>query len=357
MTAEFLRPLRIGPVPVDFPVVLAALAGFSDASYRLLCRSLSAPYCTTEAMLDSRILYDGAHRPERIRPEDADHPIAGQIMGSEPKEVGRAAAVLAGLGYDVIDLNFACPARKIVSRKRGGYLMSRPEHALEIVDAVLNAVPDKPVTLKLRRAFRDADRLSDNFWRIAEGAFQAGVAGICVHARSVEQKYTGSADWEFLAGVKRAFPDRTVVGSGDALTAAEALRMIRDTGVDAVSAARGAIGKPWLFLQARDLAAGRRPFEPTLGWQRTLIENHLRLACRIYGPRRGPWIMRNFLMQYVRVHPRRAEARQAVLRIMCEEDALAFLDAFYGSLESQSPDIPLARPDDDRLGAREVHDR
>src|SRR4030066_1874777 len=140
--------------------------------------------------------------------------------------MGQAAAVVSRLGFDVIDLNFACPVRKVLARKRGGYLMSQPDLALDIVAAVLESVPDRPVTLKLRRAFQETETSSQAFWKIAHGAFKAGIAGICVHARSVDQKYRGPADWSFLARVKREFPDRTVMGSGDVHTAADALRMI-----------------------------------------------------------------------------------------------------------------------------------
>ncbi len=211
---ENLKPLKIGGIAIDFPVVLAPLAGYSDLSYRLICRSLSAPYCTTEAMLDKQLLLEGKLLDRLVRLDGADHPVAGQIMGSEPAVMARAASKLSRLGFDVIDLNFACPVRKVLSRKRGGYLAAHPGRALEIVKAVLEAVPDRPVTIKLRRAFRENEEGQPAFWEIARGAFEAGVAGLCIHARSVEQKYRGPADWGFLARVKREFPDRTILGTG-----------------------------------------------------------------------------------------------------------------------------------------------
>jgi len=326
---EYLKPLKIGAIAVDFPVVLAPLAGYSDLSYRLICRSLSAPFCATEAMLDRNVLHDGKLGERCARVHGADHPLAAQIMGSEPDTMAAAASVLRDAGYDVIDLNFACPVRKVLSRGRGGRLMSRPGLALDIVEAVLKAVPDRPVTLKLRRSFHEADESCESFWRIARGAFEAGVAGVCVHARSVEQKYEGIADWPFLSRVKSAFPDKTIIGSGDALAAGEALKMIRETGVDGVSAARGAIGNPWLFRQAREMASGRPPFHPTLEDQRELIGRHFRLAREIYGPYRGLKIMRNFGIHYARLHPNPGRARKAVLGVRNEKDWWTYLDAHY----------------------------
>jgi len=324
-----LKPLKIGEVEVAFPVVLASLAGYSDLAYRLICRSLSAPYCTTEAMLDRQLLMEGKLLHRLVRLDGADHPVAGQIMGSEPAVMAQAAATLSRLGFDVIDLNFACPVRKVLARKRGGYLMAHPERGLDIVKAVLEAVPDRPVTLKLRRAFQETEASSQAFWKIVQGAFQAGIAGICVHARTVDQKYRGPADWAFLASVKREFPDRTIIGSGDVHTAADALRMIEQTGVDGVMAARGAIGNPWIFQQARDIAAGREPRSPGIDEQRELISRHFRLACELYGSNRGLKIMRNIGISYARRHPRPAQVRAAVIKVRSERDWQEWIEAFY----------------------------
>ena len=324
-----MSPIKIGPIEIEFPVVLAALAGYSDLPYRLICRSCGAAYTATEAMLDRQVAVEIRHRRKMTMLDDTDRPIAGQIMGTGPDTMAEAAAGLRELGFDVIDLNFACPVRKVISRKRGGYMMDDPGLALEIVRAVIDAVPDRPVTVKLRRAFRASDQAHDAFWKIAGGAFDAGVAAICVHARSVDQKYSGQADWGFLAKVKREFPDRTIIGSGDIHTAVDALRMMGETGVDGVAAARGAIGNPWIFRQARDLAAGREPFKPNLDDQRELILRHFRLASDAYGPKRAAQIIRNFGIRYARVHPHPAKARAAFYHIKKEKDLLMLLDTWY----------------------------
>jgi len=321
--------LRIGAVPIDFPVGLGALAGYSDLPYRLICRSLGAPYCITEAMLDRQVLLEGKLRKRLIRLDPADHPVAGQVMGVEPETMAEAARSLDRMGFDIIDLNFACPVRKVVSHKRGGALMDDPERALATVRAVVAAVPARPVTLKLRRSFRDADTAHENFWTIARGAFEAGAAAIAVHARSVEQKYTGRADWGFLAAVKREFPGRTILGSGDVHTPADALRMMADSGLDGVLAARGAIGNPWFFAQARDLAAGRPPYQPGLAEQREVIYRHFRLAAEAYGPGRGTKILRHFSLQYAKLHPRRTDLRNALVKVRTEDEWRGVIDGFY----------------------------
>lgn len=324
-------PLRIGAVPIGFEVGLGALAGYSDLPYRLICRSLGSPFCITEAMLDRQVLLEGKMRKRLVRLDPADHPVAGQIMGVEPKTMAEAAAALDRMGFDIVDLNFACPVRKVVAHKRGGALMADPARALATVRAVVAAAPGRPVTLKLRRSFRTDDASRDAFWTIARGAFEAGAAALAVHARSVEQKYAGRADWGFLAEVKRAFPDRTILGSGDVTSPAEALRMMAETGVDGVLAARGAIGNPWFFAQARDLAEGREPRRPGLDEQREVLERHYRLACEAYDPRRGLKILRHFSLQYAKMHPRRTDLRNALVLVRTEAEWRAVLDAFYGA--------------------------
>ena len=324
-----MKPLRIGAVAVDFPVVLGALAGYSDLPYRLVCRSLGAPYCVTEAMLDRQVLLEGKLRKRLVRLDPADHPVAGQIMGIEPETMAEAARALDRMGFDVVDLNFACPVRKVVSHRRGGALMNDPDRALATVRAVVAAVPGRPVTLKLRRAFKDGDRTAEAFWTIARGAFEAGAAAIAVHARTVEQKYTGRADWGFLAAIKRELGDRTVLGSGDVMSPADALRMIAETGVDGVLAARGAIGNPWFFEQARDLMAGRTPRRPGLDEQRETIYRHYRLACEATDPRRGLKLIRHFSLQYAKMHPRRTDLRNALVSVRTEDEWRAVIDAFY----------------------------
>jgi len=326
-----LKPFRIGHLRVEFPVVLAALAGYSDLAYRRICRRLGAPYCTTEMMLDKSVLVYGKLSSRLLRLGDDEHPIAGQLIGSEPETMARAAGLLEETGFDVIDINFACPVSKVLSRRRGGYLIRRPDRAIEIVRAVI-ASTKRPVTIKLRRKFAAADG-EDSFWRIAGGAFEAGAAGICVHARTVEQKYAGKADWDFLARVKAAFARRTIIGSGDVFEPSDALAMLELTGVDAVAVARGALGNPWFFSQARDLAAGRQPRPVSIRRQRELLAEHFQAACELYGPRTAPKVMRKFGARYARLHPSPRAVRMAFVSVKRPSDWQKVLEDFYGDGE------------------------
>ena len=325
-----LKPLRIGRITIDFPVILASLAGYSDLAYRTICRSCSAPYAATEALLDRFLIVDGKLRRRNLATDAGDKPVAAQLMGIAPDVMAAAAEVAADAGFDVVDLNFACPVRKVTGRGRGGAFMNRPEQALAIIREVVRAVPKNPVTVKLRRAYREDDTENSTFWTIARGAFDAGAAAVCVHARSVEAKYRGPADWDFLARVKSAFPERTVIGSGDIHTAAEALAMIRQTGVDGVSCARGSMGNPWIFRQARDLAAGLEPHTPSLAEQSALIERHYALLLDHYGPEFALRRIRNLGIRYSRLHPDAVRLRDAVIALRTESDRLRVMETFYG---------------------------
>jgi len=325
---ERWRAFQIGDVQAEFPVVLAALAGYSDLAYRLICRRRGAEYCTTEMMLDRMLLVGGKLRRRLVRLTDEDHPVAGQIVGNEPEAMAAAAQVLCEMGFDVVDLNFACPVRKALRRGRGGALMAEPERAVEIVRAVA-ASSTRPVTLKLRRRFAHADG-DDAFWRIAEAAFDAGAAGICVHARSVEQKYFGPADWPFLAEVKRRFADRAILGSGDVLQPADAIAMYEQTGVDAVTVARGCLGNPWFFRQVRDLAAGREPYRPSLAEQRDVLRGHFERSRDLYGEKRAAAHMRKFGIKYARLHPRPRDVRMAFVTVKNAGQWQAVLEKHYG---------------------------
>jgi nifR3 family TIM-barrel protein len=327
MSFEF-RPFNIGKIRIDFPVILAPMAGYTDLTYRLICRARGAQYCVTEMILDKMLLHKGKIRSRFFHLTNEDHPVAGQIVGNDPAEMAGAARRLAEIGFDVVDLNFACPVHKALSRKRGGHMMSDPQRVLEIISAVMGATKT-PVTIKLRRCFREDDTAHEDFWRIAEGAFAAGVAAICVHSRSVEAKYFGLADWDFLTRVKRRFADKTIIGSGDVLTPAKAIDMLRQTGVDAVQVARGVLGNPWFFQQVKDVAADKPPYKPTLAQQRDLLLEHMAGACDLYGQERGPKHMRKFGIKYARLHPTPKEVRVAFIAVKKPQDWMAVLEKHY----------------------------
>ena len=324
--------LKIGPFQFDFPVVQAALSGYSDAAMRLIARRMGAPYTLHEVMLDKSIIHSPKVRHKLLGPLfPEDHPIAGQLMGAEPSQFAAAAALLVEEGYDVVDINFGCPVKKVLGRCRGGFLLSEPETAIEILRAVRDAVPRHvPVTLKMRRGMDDAPESESNFFHIFDTAFELGLAAITVHGRTVRQRYIGRSDWDFLARVKRHAGDRTVLGSGDLFTAYDIQRMLEHTGLDGVTVARGCIGNPWIFRDARALLAGQPLSEPpSVAQQGELIRAHFDLEVAVHGAVLAPRIMRKFGIKYAEVHPFPKDVRAAFVSVATREHWDAVLALWY----------------------------
>jgi nifR3 family TIM-barrel protein len=326
-------PLAIGGVRLESPLVQAALSGYSDRAMRLIARRHGAAYTVGEVLLDRFVAEakQGRKAMARLGIAAEEHPVGGQLMGANPDDFAPAARRLVAEVYDVIDINFGCPVKKVLGRCRGGYLLSQPVTALEIVGRVRDAVPPEvPVTLKMRRGLDDSPESRDAFWTIFDGAFDRGVAAITVHGRSVVQRYDGPSDWSFLAAVKRHAGRRTVIGSGDLFSPQACVAMLAETGVDGVSVARGAIGNPWIFAQARALLAGLPlPPPPTIAEQRGVLEYHWGLAESIHGEEVASRTMRKFAIKYARSHPEHLAVRDAFVGVRGSSDWRSVLDRFY----------------------------
>src|SRR5271170_7260481 len=162
--------MKIGPFQFAAPFCQAGLAGYSDRAMRLVARRRGCPYAVTEALLDVIMLNGGEGLRRSLDINDEDHPVAGQVMGSEPDTMARAAVILHEAGYDVIDLNFACPVKKIKNKARGGHMLMDVARGLAILRAVRDAVPSMPITLSLRRGFDDSAESTDRFFEIFDAA-------------------------------------------------------------------------------------------------------------------------------------------------------------------------------------------
>ena len=338
-----LKPLNFGNIKIDFPIVQAALSGYSDWPMRVIAKRNGAPYTICEVMLDKFLveLKERKRTSHFLHISEEEYPVAGQLMGAEPEQFAAGAAKLVEAGFDVIDINFGCPVKKVLGRCRGGFHLGQPDVALEIVQKTRDIVPDDiPVTVKMRRGIDDTDESRDNFFEILDGAFAIGVAGITVHGRTVKQRYIGPSRWEFLTELKKHAGDKVILGSGDLFTAQDCLDMIAETGVDGVTVARGAIGNPWIFTQARALANGEPlPDPPSLFQQRDTILEHFGLAEQVYGESRVGPIMRKFGIKYSILHEHHELVRKDFAKARTREDWQAVLDKWY------SEDLPGQHPD------------
>ncbi len=315
--------LQIGSIQLPSPVVLAALSGYSDWPMRALARKMGAPYTVHEVMIERFVnnLKDRERTRRFLKVADTDHPVGAQLMGSHPAEFAEAARRLVDAGFDVVDINFGCPMKKLRGQCRGGLHLGQPNIALQIVQSVRDALPQRiPVTVKMRRGLDDSSESTDNFFQILEGAIASGVAAVTIHGRTVAQKYVGRSNWNFLKMVRDAFPHQTLLGSGDLFTAHDCVRMLRETGVNGVTAARGAIGNPWIFQQTQALLRGNAlPAAPTVFEQRDMIREHMRLAADVYPAEQASRQLRKFGIRYAMWHPEAEKVRNAFIDVQNPE--------------------------------------
>jgi len=351
--AEIARRTIVDPrIPAlvpgfDAPFFQAGLAGYSDGAMRLVARAHGAPFCITEALLDRTLLLGGKGRrkedPDLIASECGlgdvddnrvagldDHPIAGQVMGTHPDEMADAAFLLVKMGYDIVDVNMACPVKKIRASSRGGHFLREPQLAIDVLKAVRAAVPPHiPCTVKLRRSWDDDAQMAQCFESIFDAVYEIGYAWATVHGRTVVQKYAGYAKWEVLRDLVRRRSDRLVFGSGDIWSAEDIFAMLDFCGVHAVSVARGCIGNPWIFRQARDLMAGHSPRNPTQAEQRQALLDHCRFAETIHGERSAGRRMRKFGIKFAAHHPQSQAVKDAFIKCDTMESWRGVIDQMY----------------------------
>jgi tRNA-dihydrouridine synthase len=270
-----------------------------------------------------------AEGPATSHQPSVEEPAAGTLMAD-----GRSL-IPSPRSFAAIDINLACPVKKISAKSRGGHWLTDPKGAIELLEAVREALPaEVPVTVKLRRSFDDTQEMVDNLHRIFDAAYDMGCAWVTVHGRTVEQKYVGPARWDPLRELVQRRPNHPVFGSGDVWDVNQIFRMIAYTGVSGASVARGCIGNPWIFRQARDLLEGREPRTPTIAEQRSVLEQHFELALAANQSMRNPELhtgktMRKFGLRFAEHHPRGEEVRQAFIKVASMEDWRGVLEAWY----------------------------
>ena len=266
--------LKLGNISLDVPFYQAPLSGYTDRAMRVLAHKYGAPLTYTGVILAKIALHKKAFNRLFFQPRDDEGLVGAQILGEDPETMAKAAAAFSNVGFDLIDLNFACPAPKVLRRYSGGNLLKEPKTAIKIIQSVRDSV-SCPVTIKLRAGFDKSQESMDKFWQICHGAIAEGVDALIIHGRSVKELYRDRADWEIVSEVKRKFPHATIIGSGDLMTAETIIERISTSGLDGVIIARGAIGNPWIFNETRALWEGRpKPKRPSLTEQGEVYLKH-----------------------------------------------------------------------------------
>jgi nifR3 family TIM-barrel protein len=333
LTPRTAPALRIGPVEVSPPVVLAPMAGVTNAPFRRLCRRFGGGLYVSE-MVMARAYLEGNERTARMVSFGPDErPRSLQLYGVDPADVGDAVARLtAEGGVDHIDLNFGCPAAKVTRKGGGAAIPARPALLAAIVRAAVRAAAPAavPVTVKFRLGLDRSLPTALTTGRVAE---QEGAAAVALHARTAEQHYAGAADWAAIAALKEHVRSIPVLGNGDVFEGGDGPRMLAETGCDGVVVGRGCLGRPWLF---RDLAlafAGRPvPGPPPLGEVVAVLAEHAGLLVDWFGEARGCREVRKHTGWYLKGYPVGPAIRRALASVSSLDEVHSLLDPLPAAL-------------------------
>ncbi|HKH05744.1 MAG TPA: tRNA dihydrouridine synthase DusB [Acidimicrobiales bacterium] len=357
---DLLPDVRIGPLAVWPPVVLAPMAGITNAPFRRLCRSFATDATAgagdavgaggpvdaggasgglfVSEMITARGLVERNDKTLRMARFADDEPVRSiQLYGTDPATIGEAVRILAAEnGADHVDLNFGCPVSKVTRKGGGAALPVRRALFAAVVQAAVRAAGDVPVTVKLRVGVDDRLRTFLDAGRAAAGE---GAAAVALHARTAEQHYSGRADWRAIAALVEALPGVPVLGNGDVWRASDAVRMMAETGCAGVVVGRGCLGRPWLFGDLARAAAGAPvPGPPPLGEVREVLRRHMRLLVAWLTEPVAVRDVRKHVGWYLHGYPVGGAARRRLA-------TAPSLDAFEEGLDALDPTITAAEDD------------
>ena len=298
------KPLRIGPIEIWPPLILAPMSGVTNRTMRALYRPFGLGLTVTEFVSSNALQHGNRRTMEMIDQHGLEKPVSTQLWGDDPATMAHAAKVVRECGADIVDINFGCPAPKVTKTNGGSACLRDPDRCEAIVRAVVAAV-DCPVTVKMRLGWSENALV---YLEVAQRAQRAGVQAVTLHARTAKQFYKGEADWEHIARLKRGL-DIPVIGNGDLDDPHLAMERMRESGVDAIMLGRATLGNPWLISQIRDLMEGRdaRPLPSAPDRLRFAIV-HYRTMVQEFGEARAVPQMRKHVAPVSQRNPGRRDA-------------------------------------------------
>jgi nifR3 family TIM-barrel protein len=314
--------LQIGSHEIWPPLVLAPMSGVTNRTMRALYRPFGLGLTVTEFVSSNALQYGSRRTMEMIDQHGLEKPVSTQLWGDDPEAMAHAAKVVRECGADIVDINFGCPAPKVTKTNGGSACLRDPERCEAIMRAVVDAV-DCPVTMKMRLGWSESDLV---YLDVARRAQNAGVQAVTLHARTARQFYKGSADWEHIKRLK-ASVEIPVIGNGDLEDPHDAMRRMRESGVDAIMLGRGTLGNPWLVSQIRDLMEGREPAPtPSPADRLRFCIVHYERMVEELGESRAVPQMRKHVALYLKGIPGAAALRERIMRIDRAADAIAVIE-------------------------------
>ncbi len=318
--------INIATVTLSNRIIAAPMAGITDKATRIMAHSFGCAMTCSEMISDMGLIY-GQKKTTHMADLSAEaKPIAVQIFGSDPEKMAQGAVILEDMGADIIDINMGCPTPKIIKNGEGCALMLDLPRSRSIIRAIVQAVK-VPVTVKMRRGWEEGQSTCMELSGIAE---QEGAKAVTLHARSRMQFYSGQADWALIKELKQhiAIP---VIGNGDIWTADDAVRMLEETHCDAVMIGRAAMGNPFIFREAVELAEnGKRIAPPTIQERMQIAIRHLDLACQFKGEALAVREMRKHFAWYIKGQLGAAKIRTQINTAQTREDLIQALSVLWG---------------------------
>ncbi|MDB3525609.1 tRNA dihydrouridine synthase DusB [Clostridioides difficile] len=316
--------MKIGNLELKNKVFLSPMAGVTDLPFRLICKEQGCGLLYTEMINGKALCYDDENTKKMLKIEEEEHPVAVQIFGSEPEFMGRAAEIMNDYSNEILDINMGCPAPKVVKNGDGSALMKNPKLAEEVLRAVVKN-SKKPVTLKIRKGWDDN---SVNAVEIAKIAEDCGISALAIHGRTREQFYTGKADWDIIAEIKKNL-SIPVIGNGDVFTIEDSINMLDKTGCDAIMIGRGAQGNPWIFKRINHyMNTGEILPEPTLNEKISTAIKHLKLAVEEHGEHVAVREMRKHIAWYLKGLRNSAKLRDEINKIEDYQEVVSKLEYY-----------------------------